>query len=133
MNKDPTIKEIKKEIEFSNENLLEELTKRFLIDIQANMLFFVFNFVCSQIDFNSDDSDTKSDKKHSQKFFDTWLTETKKRIKNEMSDINKKLNDKDMSYLGAISSFSLPSTEDYQKVYNDAFKNVKTLFDKATI
>jgi len=37
-----------------------------------------------------------------------------------------------LEYLGAISGYTLPSTEDYQAIYNQALKETKKMFDKNT-
>ena len=140
-NDDPTIKNIKTEIESSNENLVAGLTNRFLVDLQLNMLFHIFNYVCHQIDQDNEeydlntsllDSESAHERSHANKFFYHWVNATKKEIKKEVKEINNKLKNKQLSFLGAISSFSLPSTEDYQQVYNQAFKNVKNFYEKGT-
>ena len=144
MSKDPTIKNIKQEIESSNLQLVNDLTNRFLIDLQLNMLFHIFNYVCREIDqdmidgsatdsflkgYHHEDENTS---KHARNFFNHWLAATKKEIKKEVYEINNKLKNKELSFIGAISSFSLPSTEDYQRIYNEAFKNVKKFYEKGT-
>ena len=56
----------------------------------------------------------------------------RKQSKKEMLEVNKKLKDEKMNYLSAISNFSLPTTEDYQYIYNKALLDVKEMFEKNT-
>lgn len=130
---DLNIKDVKFSVEQSNEELAYELTNRFSQDLINSMIFFVFNSVCSNIDQhrNSDTLEPDEDN-YSKKFFKEWSKAAKKQIKKEVFEINKKLSHGQMSYLGAISSFSLPSTEDYQKIYNTALKNTGEMFHKNT-
>lgn len=130
---DLNIKDVKSSVEENNETLVVNLTNRFSQDLIASMMFFVFNAVCQHIDSNSD-SDILNEKNNNSanRFFKEWSKAAKKQIKKEIYEINKKLNKGSLSYLGAISSFSLPSTEDYQNIYNKALKNVGELFQNNT-
>jgi hypothetical protein len=130
---DLNIKDVKSSVEEANESLAYELTNRFSQDLINSMIFFVFNSVCSNIDqYNNSDVLDSDEEKCAKKFFKEWSKAAKKQIKREVFEINKKLSQGKMSYLGAISSFSLPSTEDYQKIYNTALKNVGEMFNKNT-
>ena len=92
------------------------------------MVFFIFNEICRQ---REDEFDKNSS--ISKKFFEAWKDHTKKRAKKEILEINKKLKtDPQMNFLGAISNFSLPSTEDYQYIYDKALNEVQNIFEKNT-
>jgi hypothetical protein len=56
----------------------------------------------------------------------------RKQSKKEMLEVNKKLKDEKMHYLSAISNFSLPTTEDYQSIYDKALIDTKEFFQKNT-
>ena len=49
-----------------------------------------------------------------------------------MLEINDQLKTEKMNFLSAISNFSLPSTEDYQYIYDIAINDIKNLFEKNT-
>ena len=56
----------------------------------------------------------------------------RKQSKKEMLEVNKKLKDEKMNYLSAIANFSLPTTEDYQSIYDKALVDTKEFFEKNT-
>lgn len=118
----------------TNSNVLEGLKARFSNDLILSMLFFLFNTWAANQREN-EDSDTlnpEHEKDPAKRFFDFWYKATKKQIKKEILEINKKMKNGQLGYLGAISGYTLPSTEDYQAIYNQALKETKKMFDKNT-
>jgi hypothetical protein len=129
---DLRIKDVKESVEESNKELAESLTNRFSQDLIASMVFFVFNAVCHNIDISNNYDVIDEEERCADKFFKEWSKAAKKQIKKELFEINKNLKTGTMAYLGAISSFSLPSTEDYQNIYNKALRNTEHLFRQNT-
>jgi hypothetical protein len=125
---DFSIEDLKNNLAETNASLLETLKGRYMQDLFGSMVFFIFNEVCKQ---RSDEFNHKNP--FSKQFFEAWKDHTKKRAKREILEINKKLKmDPQMNFLGAISNFSLPSTEDYQSIYDKALSEVQNIFEKNT-
>lgn len=125
---DFSIDDLKKNLAETNETLLETLKARYVQDLFGSMVFFIFNEICRQRSDEFGQSNPVS-----KKFFEAWKDHTKKRAKKEILEINKKLKtDPQMHFLGAISNFSLPSTEDYQRIYDKALAEVQNIFEKNT-
>jgi hypothetical protein len=125
---DFSIEDLKNNLAETNASLLETLKGRYMQDLFGSMVFFIFNEVCKQRsdEFNHENSFSKQ-------FFEAWKDHTKKRAKREILEINKKLKtDPQMNFLGAISNFSLPSTEDYQSIYDKALSEIQNIFEKNT-
>ena len=128
---DFSIEGLKKNLIQTNEALLENLKNRYMQELLGSMIFFVFNEVCQ----NKNDNPTSTvDKKNptADMFLSFWSKSVRKKAKKEMLDINNKLKDSKMNFLGAISNFSLPSTEDYQLIYNQAISEIEKIFQKNT-
>lgn len=115
----------------TNSNVLESLKARFSNDLILSMLFFLFNTWATNQRENSDTLE-QDESDPAKKFFDFWYKATKKQIKKEILEINKKMKTGQLEYLGAISGYTLPSTEDYQVIYNQALKETKKMFEKNT-
>jgi hypothetical protein len=124
---DLSIKDLKKNLNQTNEQLLEALKDRFTQNLLTSMIFFLFNHIC----FSDGDGFTKEESLGN-KFFSYWLENMRKQSKKEMLEVNKKLKDEKMHYLSAISNFSLPTTEDYQSIYDKALIETKVFFQKNT-
>jgi hypothetical protein len=125
---DFSIEDLKNNLAETNASLLEALKARYTQDLFGSMVFFIFNEVCKQ---KSDEFDLKNS--FSKQFFEAWKDHTKKRAKKEILEINKKLKtDPKMNFLGAVSNFSLPSTEDYQSIYDKALSEVQNIFEENT-
>ena len=131
---DLSIEELKKNLYEGNEILFENLKSRFTQELLASMVFFIFNEVCKNKDEHANDSNFLDQKSSptAKMFFSAWLNHTKKQSKKEMLEINNQLKTEKMNFLSAISNFSLPSTEDYQHVYDTAISDIQNLFEKNT-
>ena len=121
---DINVNNLVENIKNSNEAVLEQLKARFSQDIIANMVFFMFNAFCSERNNGTLDEST------SEYFLKNWKKNINKQIKVEMLEVNKKFKDEKMNYLSAISNYSMPSTEDYQDLYNKAVKFVSDIYTK---
>ena len=128
---DFSIEGLKKNLIQTNEALLENLKNRYMQELLGSMIFFVFNEVCQN---KNDNPTSEVDKKNqtADMFLSFWSKSVRKKAKKEMLDINNKLKDSKMNFLGAISNFSLPSTEDYQLIYNQAITEIEKIFQKNT-
>ena len=128
---DFSIEGLKKNLIQTNEALLENLKNRYMQELLGSMIFFVFNEVCQN---KNDNPTSEVDKKNqtADMFLSFWSKSVRKKAKKEMLDINNKLKDSKMNFLGAISNFSLPSTEDYQLIYNQAISEIEKIFQKNT-
>jgi len=124
---DISIEDLKKNLNKTNEDLLISLRERFTQNLLTSMIFFIFNQVCKR-----EPSDLYDKNSMTSNFFSYWFESIKKQSKKEMLEVNKKLKDEKMNYLSAISNFSLPTTEDYQHIYNKALSDVKEMFEKNT-
>lgn len=124
---DLSIEDLKKNLDQTNQDLFLALKERFTQNLLTSMIFFLFNHVCSPHSntFSKEDS-------LSNKFFLYWFENMRKQSKKEMLEVNKKLKDEKMHYLSAISNFSLPTTEDYQSIYDKALIDTKEFFQKNT-
>lgn len=124
---DISIDDLKKNLNKTNEDLLVTLKERFTQNLLTSMIFFIFNEICTKGfgEFHEKDSTAN-------KFFSYWLENMRKQSKKEMLEVNKKLKDEKMNYLSAISNFSLPTTEDYQHIYDKALLDTKKMFEKNT-
>jgi hypothetical protein len=127
---DISIKELANSIKNNNEQVLENLRLRFQNELMFNIIFFLFNNWANSQRSEFDSSLEEDDP--AQRFFNAWYHETKKRVKKEMLEVNKNLTSNTFEYLNAISSNSLPSTEDYQLIYNTALSDIKKMFSKNT-
>ena len=96
------------------------------------MIFFTFNQFCKEREKSNNEFGNQVDKPISDIFFSHWFSSMKKQSKKEMLDVNRKLKNEKLNYLSAISDFSLPSTEDYQLIYNEALQDIKNFFEKNT-
>jgi len=121
---DVNVNNLVENIKISNEAILEQLKARFSQDIISNMVFFMFNAFCSER------TNETLDESISDFFLRNWKKNINKQIKVELLEINKKLKDEKMNYLSAISNYSMPSTEDYQDIYNKAVKFVSDVYHK---
>lgn len=119
---DVNVNNLVENIKSSNEAVLEQLKLRFSQDLIANMVFFMFNSFCAEKDGDTINESMKDF------FLKNWKKNINKQIKVEMLEINKKFKDEKMNYLGAISNYSMPSTEDYQEIYNKAVKFVSEVY-----
>ena len=128
---DVSLEELVKSSSDNNSNLVESLKSRFSNDLILNMIFFLFN-TWAHHQKESGFGDTLDRKTESEKFFDFWYKETKKQVKKELLEINNKMKTGQLEYLGAISKYSLPSTEDYQCIYNEALKETREMFERNT-
>lgn len=124
---DLSIEDLKKNLDQTNQDLFLALKERFTQNLLTSMIFFLFNHVCG----SHSDRFAKEDS-ISNKFFLYWFENMRKQSKKEMLEVNKKLKDEKMHYLGAISNFSLPTTEDYQSIYDKALIDTKEFFQKNT-
>lgn len=119
---DVNVNNLVENIKISNEAILEQLKARFSQDLIANMVFFMFNAFCAE---KQSATPTESMEDY---FLRNWKKNINKQIRSEMLEINKKFKDEKMNYLGAISNYSMPSTEDYQEIYNKAIKFVSDVY-----
>ena len=124
---DLSIEDLKKNLDRTNEELLVSLRERFSQNLLTSMIFFMFNQICQKYSNGPHSQDSASDK-----FFSYWLENMRKQSKKEMLEVNKKLKDEKINYLSAISNFSLPTTEDYQAIYDKALLDTKQMFEKNT-
>jgi len=141
MNEDPenehfsandfSIENLKENLIETNQQLLENLKKRYMEELLGSMIFFVFNEVCQTRNKEFSNSESKTNE-IAENFISFWSKSVKKQAKKEMLDINNKLKNNKMNFLGAISNFSLPSTEDYQLIYNQAVSEIEKVFRKNT-
>lgn len=129
---DLSIEDLKKNLNQTNFALFEDLKTRFTQDLLANMVFFVFNEICKEKDEINSDTNENTAKSFAKNFFSIWQSHVKKQSKKEILEINNQLKSKKMNFLGAISNFSLPSTEDYQLIYNKALSDIQKTFEKNT-
>jgi hypothetical protein len=128
---DFSIETLKRSLDESNNSLLESLKQRYMQELIGSMVFFIFNQMCQNAKIESGFTD-KENGNLAQIFFSSWLKASKKEAKKEILEINKKLKDNNMNFLGAISNYSLPSTEDYQSIYNKAILEIQKIFQKNT-
>lgn len=126
-NEDFSIERLKENLVETNHILLENLKKRYMEELLGSMIFFVFNEIC-QMKNNQFDNEEHKSNKIAENFISIWSKSVKKQSKKEMLDINDKLKYPKMNFLGAISNFSLPSTEDYQLIYNQAITEIEKIF-----
>jgi hypothetical protein len=126
---DLTISDLKRNLDETNAALLDNLKNRFTQDLLANMVFTVFNEMCRH---NSDISLDKGKNTIAKSFFSSWRNKINKQSKKEILAINNQLKNKKINFLSAISNFSLPSTEDYQSIYNRAISDIEQIFEKNT-
>jgi hypothetical protein len=127
---DFSVEDLKRNLDETNLALLETLKNRYMQELIGSMVFFIFNEICQN---KNPESDTQTKENSIAKmFFSSWLNSVKKRAKKEILEINNKLKDNKMNFLGAISNYSLPSTEDYQDIYNKALLEVQKVFQKNT-
>lgn len=126
-NEDFSIERLKENLVETNQILLENLKKRYMEELLGSMIFFVFNEIC-QMKNNQFDNEEHKSNKIAENFISIWSKSVKKQSKKEMLDINDKLKYPKMNFLGAISNFSLPSTEDYQLIYNQAITEIEKIF-----
>jgi len=131
---DLSIEQLKQNLYESNELLFENLKSRFTQELLASMIFFVFNETCKNKDkYIADGSLLNQNNNSTAKiFFSAWLNHIKKQSKKEILEINNQLKTEKMNFLSAISNFSLPSTEDYQHIYDTAISDIQNLFEKNT-
>jgi hypothetical protein len=131
---DLSIEQLKQNLYESNELLFENLKSRFTQELLASMIFFVFNETCRNKDEHIADGNllNHNDSSTAKIFFSAWLNHTKKQSKKEILEINNQLKTEKMNFLSAISNFSLPSTEDYQHIYDMAISDIQNLFEKNT-
>jgi hypothetical protein len=129
---DIPIETLRKSLIENNEILLENLKSRFTQNLLSSMVFFIFNEICNNKNQQIDGSIDSGSNKVAEIFFSTWLNYTKKQAKKEILEINNQLKNKKINFLNAISNFSLPSTEDYQSLYDKAMHEVKIIFEKNT-
>jgi len=128
---DFSIERLKENLVETNQILLENLKKRYTEELLGSMIFFAFNEICQMKNKDFDNSEYKNNT-IAENFITFWSKSVKKQAKKEMLDINNKLKDNKMNFLGAISNFSLPSTEDYQLIYNQAISEIEKVFQKNT-
>ena len=128
---DFSIEGLKKNLILTNEVLLENLKNRYMQELLGSMIFFVFNETCQN---RNDNPTNTADRKNptADMFLSFWSKSVRKKAKKEMLDINNKLKESKMNFLGAISNFSLPTTEDYQLIYNQAISEIEKIFQKNT-
>jgi hypothetical protein len=127
---DFSVEDLKRNLNETNLVLLETLKGRYMQELIGSMVFFIFNEICQNKPQNGDI--INKDNTVAKIFFSSWLDNAKKRSKREILEINNKLKDNKMNFLGAISNYSLPSTEDYQEIYNKALSEVQKVFQKNT-
>jgi hypothetical protein len=127
---DFSVEDLKRNLNETNLVLLETLKGRYMQELIGSMVFFIFNEICQNKVQNEDT--INKDNTVAKIFFSSWLDNAKKRSKKEILEINNKLKDNKMNFLGAISNYSLPSTEDYQEIYNKALSEVQKVFQKNT-
>jgi hypothetical protein len=128
---DFSVEDLKRNLDESNLSLLESLKHRYIQELIGSMVFFMFNEICQSKAADNDVID-KNEKTIADIFFSSWLKETKKSAKKEILEINNKLKNNNMNFLSAISNYSLPSTEDYQSIYNKALLETQKVFQKNT-
>jgi hypothetical protein len=128
---DFSIDELKKNLEETNHQLLENLKNRYTQELLGSMIFFVFNEICQTKENNPEDTNGENNPA-AKAFLSFWSKQVRKKAKKEILSINDKLKDSKMNFLGAISNFSLPSTEDYQLIYNKAISEVEKIFQQNT-
>jgi aspartyl/asparaginyl beta-hydroxylase (cupin superfamily) len=131
---DFSIKELKEDLDETNLSLLEDIRNRYMQSLLASMVFFIFNQLCKMMkDQDLEFAKEQTNDSLQDVFFKEWERQTKKIAKKELLQINEKLqSDIKMNFLSAISNFSLPSTEDYQSLYNKALLDVQRMFEKNT-
>ena len=129
---DLSIEDLKQNLQDSNRILFDDLKNRFTQDLLASMIFFVFNEACRNRDQNLSEFDDGGNTPFAKTFFSTWHKHAKKQSKKEILEINNQLKNEKMNFLSAISNFSLPSTEDYQSIYDKALLDIQKLFEKNT-
>lgn len=129
---DLSIEDLKQNLQDSNRILFDDLKNRFTQDLLASMIFFIFNEVCRNRDQNLSEFNDESDTSFAKTFFSTWYKHAKKQSKKEILEINNQLKNEKMNFLNAISNFSLPSTEDYQSIYDKALLDIQKIFEKNT-
>ena len=127
---DFSVEDLKRNLNETNLVLLETLKGRYMQELIGSMVFFIFNEICQNKTLNEDI--INKDNTVAKIFFSSWLDNAKKKSKKEILEINNKLKDNKMNFLGAISNYSLPSTEDYQEIYNKALLEVQKIFQKNT-
>ena len=125
-----SIDDLKKTLNETNQIFFESLKNRFTQDLLASMVFFIFNEFCRE---KNDNFESSKRNEIAARFFSAWSLSTKKTVKKEILEINQRLkDDQKMNFLEAISDFSLPSTEDYQLIYDKAISEVQKIFEKNT-
>ena len=129
---DLSIEDLKKNLNETNKELLDSLKIRFTQNLLNSMIFFIFNQICETKQTKDRDVADVNEKSMSNIFFSHWFKSMEKQLKKEMLTLNGKLKNERLNYLNAISSFSLPSTEDYQLLYNKALTDTKKFFEDNT-
>jgi hypothetical protein len=120
-----SIHELREDLSEQVEALRESLVERYVRDLIITMVFTMFaDFFARQRGENG--------KNLKEEFISEWRKNIKKQSKKELLSINSKLKSNKMNFLGAISDFTLPSTEDYQKMYDSAISEVESFFKKNT-
>lgn len=118
-----SISGLKETLEIQVDQLAEALSERYIRDLTMSMIFYMFSNMSRQIKEISGEN-------VKEKFISQWKKNIKKQAKKELLSINDKLKSEKMNFLGAISDFSIPSTEDYQKIYDYAINETCDLFNK---
>lgn len=129
---DLSVEDLKQNLNETNLALFENLKNRFTQDLLANMVFFVFNEICKERDQDGSEFSASKNQPLAKIFFSTWYKHTQRQSKKEILEINNQLKIDKMNFLSAISNFSLPSTEDYQLIYNKALFEIQKTFEKNT-
>jgi site-specific DNA-adenine methylase len=124
---DLSTEDLKKNLNQTNKELLNTLRERFTQNLLTSMIFFMFNSICK-----SEYEGFSNKESVNNQFFSYWFENIRKESKKEILEVNKKLKDEKMQYLSEISNFSLPTTEDYQSIYNKALLETKEFFQKNT-
>ena len=118
-----SISGLKETLEIQVDQLAEALSERYIRDLTMSMIFYMFSNMSRQIKEISWEN-------VKEKFISQWKKNIKKQARKELLSINDKLKSEKMNFLGAISDFSIPSTEDYQKIYDYAINETCDLFNK---
>ena len=119
----------------SEENLESVMETKLRENLKWSMLFFVFNFVISELEEKHRDSESTVPDLN-KKFFRQWKKyATESLVKKDLETINSILNSPKNIFYSTLqnSGEEIESTELYQEKYNSIFKIVEEFYNKNSI
>jgi len=120
----------------SEEDLELVMETKLRENLKWSMIFFVFNFVVSEIEKKHKDSESdKYSKDITKQFFRNWKKyATENLVKKDLETINSILNSPKNIFYSTLQNSGdiIESTELYQEKYNNIFKLVENFYSENT-